>query len=42
MEKYTDYNDFLKAYENHKEDHKSRAHMFREEGFQEFNDKYHD
>ena len=40
LEKYTDYNDFLKAYENHRDDHESRAHLFREEGLQDLNEKF--
>jgi len=40
LSKYKDYNDFLKAYENHRDDHDARSKLFREEGFSQFNDKY--
>jgi 3-methyladenine DNA glycosylase/8-oxoguanine DNA glycosylase len=40
LKNFKDYDDFLKNFENHREKHEHRAHLFREEGFKELNDKY--
>jgi hypothetical protein len=40
MKNYTDYSDFLKQYESHRDKHEARSHLFREEGFKEMNKKY--
>lgn len=37
---YKDYNDFLKAYERHRDNHEARSTLYREEGFRNLNDKY--
>jgi len=37
---YKDYKDFLNNYDNHKEKHEAREHLFRTEGFKDLNDKY--
>jgi len=40
LKNYTDYSDFLKQYESHRDKHEARGHLFREEGFKEMNEKY--
>lgn len=40
MRNYTDYNDFLKQYEQHKEKSDARTHLYREEGWDKLNKKY--
>ena len=40
MKKYKDYDDFLKQYESHKDRHDARSRLYREEGFEELNEKY--
>ena len=37
---YTDYNDFLKRYDDHRDKHEAREHLFRGEGFKDLNYKY--
>lgn len=40
LRKYKDYDDFLKTYENHRDNHEARGKLYREEGFDKLNDKY--
>jgi hypothetical protein len=42
LRNFKDYDEFLKAFENHREKHEARAHLLREEGFKELNDKFPD
>lgn len=40
LKNYKSYDDFLRQYESHREKSSARSHLYREEGFQELNDKY--
>ena len=40
MKNYKDYSDFLKAFENHRDNHEARSKLYREEDFNNLNDKY--
>ena len=40
MKNYTDYSDFLRQFESHRDRHDARTHLFREEGFEQLNQKY--
>lgn len=40
MKTFKDYDDFLRNFENHREKHEARAHLMREEGFKELNEKF--
>ena len=40
LKNFKDYDDFLKAFENHREKSEARTKLMREEGFKELNDKY--
>ena len=38
LKNFKDYDDFLKNFENHRENHEARTHLMREEGWKELND----
>lgn len=40
LRNYKDYSDFLKAYENHRDNNEARSTLYREEGFRDFNEKH--
>ena len=40
LKNFTDYNDFLRNFENHREKNEERTYLMREEGWKELNDKY--
>ena len=40
MKQYKDYDDFLRQYEQHKDKSEARSRLFREEGFEELNEKH--
>lgn len=40
MKNYRDYDDFLRQFESHREKNSARGHLYREEGFDELNQKH--
>jgi len=40
LSKYSDYGDFLKNFEEHRDTHEARSHLMREEGWKNLNEKY--
>lgn len=40
LRQYKDYNDFLKNFEKHQDLHEARGKVYREEGFENLNDKF--
>jgi hypothetical protein len=42
LKNFKDYDDFLKNFEQHRDKHEARAHLLREEGFKDLNDKFPD
>jgi curved DNA-binding protein len=40
LKNFTDYNDFLRNFENHRDKNEERSYLMREEGWKDLNDKY--
>ena len=40
LKNYTDYDDFIKRADNHREKHSTREHLLRTEGFKDLNQKH--